>query len=484
MYRVDVRPVGALLDTCYFPFTSSTSRVDTFSGYPGYESIYSFRTRGGRNPVTDVRIPDFSKTKSAADRIRQMGNFYRDFSESATASSAAAFEEGSKRSSTGDTGHEMLSVRVVSTPLEARVTHPSTGRSGPYWLYPFNTSPIRGMMNNDPLWAKYSDASQVNIDATGYIPTPPSQGPREDTQAIINQLFSKMRADAPVANIGETLVELIKGGPFALLHQLMTQWDSYLKLLRRPSVSTRQLRDLGASAGGSYLYGSFAVTPFVNDVKKVIDNLTVLHTLVYGSSSRMRRIWEKPTTSTVETVKLATRHEYARPDGRLSSGGGSNSPLETIRSVDTRLVSRFSGLARPTSSGNEFIDRANALWYNLGMTEPDLVWNLTSFSWLLDWWLHLGTSITNAFAFSSSGVNVDYAYATTKVTTLEVQRFDAGSFSLTSANTLARPHGQTKRLTTVTYRRRATPFGFGGDLSSLSSGQMSILTALGLVKTR
>lgn len=496
MYRVD--------EQYFSPRDFSSSDGKPYRTYDRVKGVYSFRTGvTGGNPVVDVTIPDFTKMRPA-DRQRRLGEFYRDFSESSAALSTAAARENESRYLTGDTGHEFMSFDISHDPALVRESN-AAGFSTVLPHYITGVPCMPSQESGSP-WAKYLTYRQasprgafLNGDCFNSIG-------RLDPQSLLNYLFSTIRYDAkPVADIAETLGELVVGGPFALVNGLLGLFNGLLKTAGKTKLTTNELSYLlfsqnlrkkklkeGAralkrsshEAGATYLFAQFGVSPFVQDVIKAVNHLTQIHSIVYGTSERFHR------RSALKTESF-TLSSYANPSGAVAASSTGvlsrnltvSSEVNVIRSYDTFLSARTSGLARPNSAQRAFLGKADALLYNLGFQEPDLLWDLTSFSWLLDWWLHLGTSIVNASRLSGNGKSVDYAYATTVVKTFATQR-NTGLQRLGGGVTAEILKNQGKLLAVAKYRRRATPFGFGGDLSSLTSGQMSILTALGLAKTR
>lgn len=488
MYKVDDRLYST---RTFWPYPGQRC---TF--YDGVDSVYTFRTgrrAGGGRGVTNITIPDFSSMPTGS-KVSALGAFYRDFSESVSASSAAAADEGSNRSLTGDTGHEFFRVRSRTTPFVVHVLRKDNG----VWLdadvpvYPGELGIFPALQSPSPYqrWQALraqTPKGRAVVEGSVSDVTP-------DPQSQLNYLFSQMRTHKPVANVAESIVEILRGGVPALLGGTLEAWNGLLRTVPKNRLRTRDLVDpkkmasIAKSdlryAGSTYLGYQFGLTPLIGDVLKIVDNLTTLHTLVYGTSERYRRklplISESKTLSSRRTNTVAAAR---RADSGLSIGLPSTpTEVSVVRSYDTRLTARIGGLARPNTVHNGFLERADNLLYNLGFKEPELIWNLTSFSWLLDWYTHLGTSIANAYRLSGNGVNVDYAYSTVSFKTLITQKHAGLAFANDTTGVFP-GEGYTKRYADVLYRRRATPFGFGGDLSSLSSGQMSILVALGLAKS-
>jgi hypothetical protein len=115
---------------------------------------------------------------------------------------------------------------------------------------------------------------------------------------------------------------------------------------------------------------------------------------------------------------------------------------------------------------------------------PSLVWELTPWSWLIDWFLNIGTVIENLQTFGLSNTILNYAYCCyrremTATIDLDLSGFMAqsGSPSFTGGKAYLMTVDQKVRIP-------ASPFGFGIAGTSLSASQLAILTALGLARSR
>lgn len=162
----------------------------------------------------------------------------------------------------------------------------------------------------------------------------------------------------------------------------------------------------------------------------------------------------------------------------------------TFENEDYRYSSRYSAIAKPNNRSNGFVDRAEEILRSLGLIDdPTLVWELIPWSWLVDWCTNIGNSLTNAHVYSPlNGKHaVDYAYVTTQFTkTVEVQ-VDSFVKQWNNTNVITEFTPLRKKGYSVSVARtrdRATPFGFGTQLASISAGQFAILVALGLAKSK
>jgi len=109
----------------------------------------------------------------------------------------------------------------------------------------------------------------------------------------------------------------------------------------------------------------------------------------------------------------------------------------------------------------------------------DTAWELTPWSWLVDWFSDAGTFIKNLTAISNDNVVARYAYVmhhvkVTRMYSVKEMTLRAGSTGPTSATAFQTFESKT--------RTQATPYGFGFNLGTLSLTQKAILGALGITK--
>jgi hypothetical protein len=108
--------------------------------------------------------------------------------------------------------------------------------------------------------------------------------------------------------------------------------------------------------------------------------------------------------------------------------------------------------------------------------DADVAWQLTPWSWLIDWFSDAGTFISNVNALSADSLVVKYGYVmhetrAERIRTLRMDPKGIGPRTIWSTSIYHRK-----------LRHRSTPYGFGLDLGSLSPRRWAILGALGLTK--
>jgi hypothetical protein len=133
----------------------------------------------------------------------------------------------------------------------------------------------------------------------------------------------------------------------------------------------------------------------------------------------------------------------------------------------------------PSLKGEDNLSSILALADRFGLTiSPELLWELTPWSWAVDWFTNTGDVISNISDSQKYGLVMPYGYmmehSITKYT------YEPVGWKLKDNLGTVQPISfvkETKR------RKTAHPFGFGVTDSDLDSGQVAILSALGLSRS-
>jgi hypothetical protein len=112
---------------------------------------------------------------------------------------------------------------------------------------------------------------------------------------------------------------------------------------------------------------------------------------------------------------------------------------------------------------------------------PEVLWNLSPWTWLADWNVNLGEIISNITNFQTDSLVLKYGY-------IMCETRSRRSYTLVPLPAYAGYVGPTGPFTvsfiTVKKERvRASPYGFALDPSAYSGRQWAILSALGLSKS-
>lgn len=239
-----------------------------------------------------------------------------------------------------------------------------------------------------------------------------------------------------------------------------------------------------------YLNFEFAVKPFIGDLqdfaKVAKESEKILKQYKRDSGRNVRRRYEFPPFE--EITVSSEPWPAAMPVGM---GRNTNPPLlgPSSVTVDITTVKRrkvwFSGCYTyyldPGETALGKVRRHAQLANKLLGTRitPELIWELTPWSWAVDWQSNVGDVIANYSAFQSDGLVLRYGYimeeSSTHVTRTvrDLKLLGSGSGPTEFSETFG----------TIQKRRiAATPYGFGINLGGLSPRQWAILVALGISK--
>jgi hypothetical protein len=277
---------------------------------------------------------------------------------------------------------------------------------------------------------------------------------------------------APEANLAQFLGELRERLPqfvgTALFHQGVT----------------------AHSLGEEHLNVQFGIKPFWNDVQKmaraVLDARKILRQYERDSGRYVRRrATLGGSSSSVARADISTHVIMPTFYGSdMHNVIWANSPPTTV--VDNyHSEAWFSGAWQyHLEDADNFLAKMN--YYEqlanklLGTRfDASTFWELTPWSWLVDWNFDIGRFFRNVDALSSDSLVLRWGYVMhrTECTRvyqkvgLQLQPNAWGPTALEAFYTVSRKE-----------RHRATPYGFGVDMQALSPARIAILAALGLTK--
>lgn len=244
----------------------------------------------------------------------------------------------------------------------------------------------------------------------------------------------------------------------------------------------------GGGFSGEYLNYNFGIAPTLSDVRDLRNVVARADALwqqyARNSGKGVRRRYQFPTetetSSTVENYRVPARP--TRTSGTDDGFTGNLLGYGTLwRRKTTTKSMWFSGSFTyylPDSPLGASVARLDRLY---GLRPGiDTMYQLTPWSWLVDYFLNLGDVIENLNSFTSSGLVMPYAYIMSETTVVTESRLD---FELWKGSGW-RPASVTDKITRKIQRRvPAHPFGFGLSEGDLTPKQKSILIALGLSRT-
>lgn len=247
----------------------------------------------------------------------------------------------------------------------------------------------------------------------------------------------------------------------------------------------RQRTEIAKAAGSEYLNAVFGWLPLVSDMKdtaqSVLDGNTIIENYRAASGTLVHREFEFPSSnSTTETViDSSTIGEMG-----FNVVGSFRAPVPVTRLSSTHTRRWFSGtftyhanegnsLAKCVGIGSE----AEKL-FGISLT-PDLVWELTPWSWAIDWFSNAGNVISNVNSFAAAGLVMKYGYIMEETSTVDTYSMPSTGLTLVGGTLPS-----ASITTTVKRRSEANPFGFGLSWDGLSPTQLAITAALGITRLR
>ena len=282
----------------------------------------------------------------------------------------------------------------------------------------------------------------------------------------------------PVVDLAVSLGELRKDG---LPNLIGTE------LLRRQTLSRK---DYLKKTSSEYLNFQFGILPVANDLiglaKVAQSQAAIIKQMHRDAGRRVRRQYKFPVKRTTSSVVMATdRDPYTwgtRYD--LTTFGGT-----LVRERTETISTWFSGAYRyHLPNGDSLYDKAAKIVDDvdalLGIKiTPETLWNLSPWTWLSDWFLTVGTVVSNASRMGSDGIALQYGYIMRH--TERKDDFILSGVTLRGSNkTTSRDLSRIR--TTVEYerkeRRYASPYGFGLTSADLTAQQKAILVALGITR--
>jgi len=256
---------------------------------------------------------------------------------------------------------------------------------------------------------------------------------------------------------------------------------------KRPGEAMRSEFERGKSLKGlssEYLNWEFAVRPFYSDMRSFANVVKghdkILKQYLRDSGKLIRRRYSYPTETTV--VSSIVSSAYYPQGGNLPASWFNPGVLhlETKTIVDRWFSGAFCYYLNLDDNVlgklSLYEQYANKL---LGTRlTPELVWNLTPWSWAADWVSNAGDVFHNVSAFLGDGLVMRHGYMMEHKTIIRTYTLDGFSTKSTVS-------GDCRPITlTITQERKvrvkASPFGFGLTDANLSARQIAIIAALGI----
>lgn len=287
----------------------------------------------------------------------------------------------------------------------------------------------------------------------------------------------------PTANLSSTVAESFREGIPSL-----------------PGIQSWKKRTEGLRAVGSeYLNYIFGWKPLHDEVKNVVNTARhhrdILQNYHHGEGRNVHRRFDfEP-----EVQQWAEEISPANPiTGVLSTSwvpAGEPAAQRQI-TVVTERKRWFEGCF--TYGGPSKVDSFDAALgfgsdadklYGVALS-PDVLWNLTPWSWAVDWFTNAGDLIHNITNFANAGLVMRYGYMMEEtISTYSTHWSDGPFYALVNSDNVAKGAktiragaGSRGRITVTKARAPANPFGFGVGWEGLSPTQLAITAAIGITR--
>lgn len=300
----------------------------------------------------------------------------------------------------------------------------------------------------------------------GDIPALPSKPSNSTLDSYGTTAIARVEPTRAPADVATLLGELFREGLPSMLG--LELWKNKTELAR--------------AAGSEYLNFQFGWKPLVSDVQafaKAVKNARAILKQYRRDEGRLvRRRYDFPSVS--QTLSTKTTSSFGKPlTSEPEMHGEKMVDSETRLYTDIWFSGAFTYYIPQNSVLENTLDRyvtyADRI-LGLELT-PEVLWNLAPWSWAVDWFSNVGDVLHNLSAFNQDHLVMRWGYIMHHQKVVMTNRWPASL--LTGGYSTA---GWWRATSERKIRRRATPYGFGINLNSLSDYQWSILGALGMTK--
>lgn len=238
------------------------------------------------------------------------------------------------------------------------------------------------------------------------------------------------------------------------------------------------------SLASKHLAWEFGVKPVLDDLRKIHKLQTQLHLrlsqLIRDNGRPVRR------RGTISKSVSSPNIIITPGDGGVFPGlaVGAERQVSDRTLYDSSVVreATFTFSARfrywvPDIGSQRWTDKAVAAIYGLNVS-PSLVYQVTPWSWLIDWFSNLGDVMDNLSYSAAENLVADYAYV---MGTQRLTRFLTAFVNYSDGSSIS---ASLELSNSLKDRRQASPFGFGIKRDELNLHQLAILTSLGLQRLK
>jgi hypothetical protein len=316
-----------------------------------------------------------------------------------------------------------------------------------------------------------------------YDSTTPSEMDTSSMNADGATAISLVAPTNPTANLGTTLAETFREGVPSLPG--IQSWKSRAGILR--------------NVGSEYLNYQFGWAPLKSEIDSVVNaarhHRDIMQNYEHNEGRNVHRRFDfSPEITTVE-AELSSGHALlplnstylgATPPGTSVAKVIVRSKHERRRWFEGCFTYGGPGVADNYKRHLGFGREADAV-FGLNLT-PDVLWELTPWSWAVDWFTNAGDVINNVSQFANAGLVMRYGYMMEETVNTYYTLYGKSPWRVMDSYSPKRSHvdwmgGCSIGQRTVRKSRcPANPFGFGVGWEGLSPTQLAITAALGITR--
>jgi len=287
----------------------------------------------------------------------------------------------------------------------------------------------------------------------------------------------------PTANLGSALAETFREGVPSLPG--IQSWKH----------RTEKLRNVGSE----YLNYQFGWAPLQNEVHSVVNaaryHRDIMQNYRHNEGRNVHRRFDFSPEYSYWTHELPTQAPAHSPwsttyyaSGALSESRGARIVCKNTRKRWFEGCFTYGGPAKADNFGRHigFGSEADAV-FGLELS-PDVLWNLTPWSWAVDWFTNAGDVIHNITNFTLAGLVMRYGYMMEETSSTYYTQYEDGKIRTLLTKSPKKTGfdwmGSCKigQETVRKSRCPASPFGFGVGWEGLSPTQLAITAALGITR--
>jgi len=247
------------------------------------------------------------------------------------------------------------------------------------------------------------------------------------------------------------------------------------------------------SVGDEYLNSEFGWKPLVSDIRDAsyaaANSARLMKSYEENSGKTVRRSYEFPVEETVDAIDLGPSDGYT-----VYTNSWSGSYIDSTRSQPHLLkVTKFRRRTWFKGSFTYYLPveyksrkklariaaQAEHL-YGIELT-PYTLWELSPWTWAVDWFSNTGDVLNNLTSWSADGLVLNYGYLMEHIVSEVTYALDRPSRYKLLGGGYA-PCSPVTAYYESKQRIRATPFGFEIDWKALSPRQLAITVGLGLTR--